>query len=63
MVQWLGLRAPNAGGPGSIPGQGTKIPHTATKLLHHNYWARALYSPHAATREARVRNKEPAQPK
>ena len=23
VVQWLRLRAPNAGGPGSIPGQGT----------------------------------------
>ena len=38
VVQWLRLRAPNAGGPGSIPGQGTrshmpqlKIPHAATK--------------------------------
>ena len=31
-VQWLGLRASTAGGPGLIPGQGTKIPqasHTA----------------------------------
>ena len=25
MVQWLGLHASTAGGPGSIPGQGTKI--------------------------------------
>ena len=25
-VQWLGLRALTAKGPGSIPGQGTKIP-------------------------------------
>ena len=25
-VQWLRLHAPNAGGPSSIPGQGTKIP-------------------------------------
>ena len=24
MVQWLGLRAPDAGGLGSIPGQGTR---------------------------------------
>ena len=45
-VQWLRLHAPNAGGPGSIPGQGTrshmwqlrahmlllKIPNTATKV-------------------------------
>ena len=26
-VQWLRLRAPNAGGVGLIPGRGTKIPH------------------------------------
>ena len=26
-VQWLGLWASTAGGVGSIPGQGTKIPH------------------------------------
>ena len=45
LVQWLRLRAPRAGGPGSTPGQGTrshmpqlrvhtqqlKIPHTAMK--------------------------------
>ena len=38
VVQWLRLRTPNARGPGSIPGQGTrfhmpqlKIPHAATK--------------------------------
>ena len=29
MVQWLRLHAPNAGGMGLIPGQGTKIPHAA----------------------------------
>ena len=28
-VQWLRLRVPNAGGPGSIPGWGTKILHAA----------------------------------
>ena len=27
MVQWLGLCPSNAGSVGSIPGQGTKIPH------------------------------------
>ena len=26
VVQWLRLQAPNAGGPGSIPGQGTRSP-------------------------------------
>ncbi|TEA40834.1 hypothetical protein DBR06_SOUSAS19710043, partial [Sousa chinensis] len=47
VVQWLRLHAPNAGGLGSIPGQGTRSPmpqlrvhmlqlkilHTATKIL------------------------------
>ena len=28
-VQWLRLRASTAGGAGSIPGPGTKIPHAA----------------------------------
>ena len=27
MVQWLRLHAANAGGAGSIPGWGTRIPH------------------------------------
>ena len=38
VVQWLRLKAPNAGGLSSIPGQGTrsrmpqlKIPHASTK--------------------------------
>ena len=30
VVQWLGLHASTAGGPGSIPGQGTKIPQCRT---------------------------------
>ncbi|TEA29991.1 hypothetical protein DBR06_SOUSAS4510029 [Sousa chinensis] len=36
VVQWLRLRAPNAGGgPGSIPGQGTRSHvHAATKSSH-----------------------------
>ena len=29
VVQWLRLHAANAGGTGSIPGGGTKIPHAA----------------------------------
>ena len=29
-VQWLRLHASTAGCTGSIPGQGTKIPHTAS---------------------------------
>ena len=32
VIQWLRLRAPNAGDPGSIPGQGTRSHmHAATK--------------------------------
>ena len=27
VVQWLRFHAPTAGGRGSIPGRGTKIPH------------------------------------
>ena len=42
MVQWLRLHAPNAGGPGSVPGQGTRSHmHAATK------------SPHAASKTRR----------
>ena len=40
MVQWVGLCAPNAEGPGSILGQGNRsCMHAATK------------SPHAATKD------------
>ena len=42
VVQWLRLHAPSAGGPASIPGQGTtshmhtavKSPNAATKIPH-----------------------------
>ena len=35
VVQWVRLRAPNAGGPGSIPDQGTRSRmHAATKIPH-----------------------------
>ena len=41
VVQWLRLQAPNVGGPGLIPGQGTrshtlqlKILHAVTKIQH-----------------------------
>ena len=33
MVQWLRLCTPNAGGPGLIPSQGTKIPQAETQSL------------------------------
>ena len=64
VVQWLRLHAPNAGGPGSIPDQGTrshmpqlrvlmpqlKIPHAATKIRS---LVSQLKSPHAATKTQR----------
>ncbi|TEA16657.1 hypothetical protein DBR06_SOUSAS20610043, partial [Sousa chinensis] len=35
VAQWIRLQAPNAGGPGSIAGQGTRsYMHAATKSLH-----------------------------
>ena len=35
VAQWLRLRAPSAGGPGSIPGRGTRSHmHAATKSSH-----------------------------
>ncbi|TEA41304.1 hypothetical protein DBR06_SOUSAS9810120, partial [Sousa chinensis] len=35
VVQWVGLHVPNAGRPGSIPGQGTRSHmHAATKSPH-----------------------------
>ncbi|TEA36818.1 hypothetical protein DBR06_SOUSAS310246, partial [Sousa chinensis] len=34
VVQWLRLRSSNAGGPGSIPGQGTRSHMQQLKILH-----------------------------
>ena len=34
MVQWLRLHAPSAGGPGSIPGQGTGSRMSHLRILH-----------------------------
>ena len=31
VIQWLGLHAFTAQGPGSIPGRGTKIPHATRR--------------------------------
>ena len=59
VAQWLRLRVPNAGGLGSIPGQGTrshmpqlKIPYAATKIPH-----AAMKIPHAATKMPRATTK------
>ena len=51
MTQWLRLQAPDAGGPGSIPGQETRSHmHAATK------------SSHATTKEPTCHNKDPVHP-
>ncbi|TEA39724.1 hypothetical protein DBR06_SOUSAS3410204, partial [Sousa chinensis] len=35
VAQWIRLHAPSAGGPGSIPGQGTRShTHATTKSSH-----------------------------
>ncbi|TEA38804.1 hypothetical protein DBR06_SOUSAS610174, partial [Sousa chinensis] len=34
VVQWLRLHAPSAGGPASIPGQGTRSHMLQLKILH-----------------------------
>ena len=46
----------NVGDVGSTPGQGTKNPmcRGAAEPAHHNFWARELWSPESATREARL---------
>ena len=46
VVQWVRLHAPNAGGPCSIPSQGTRSRmHATTKISHVT-----TKSPHAATK-------------
>ena len=46
VVQWVGLHTPNAGGPGLIPGQGTRSRmHATTKSSH-----ATTKGPHAAAK-------------
>ena len=52
VVQWVRLRAPNAGDPGSIPGWGTRSHmHAATKSSH-----ATTKSLHATTKKSTCRN-------
>ena len=52
MAQWLRLRTPNTGGPGSIPGLGTRSHmHATTKRSH-----AATKSSHATTKDPVSRN-------
>ena len=52
MVQWLRICLAMQG-TGSLPSQGTKVPHAmgVTKPVSHNYWARAFWSLNTTTRE------------
>ena len=60
MVQWVRLHTPNAGGPGWIPGQGTRsCMHAATKSSHAPHMPQ-LRSPHAATKDPARHNEDPA---
>ena len=40
VVQWLQLHASTAGGRGSVPGQGTKIPHATWRGQMNEYYPR-----------------------
>ena len=54
VVQWLRLRAPNVGGPGLIPGQGTR-----SHILQLRVCMLQLKIPHAATEDPIWRNEGP----
>ena len=55
VVQWVGLHAPNTGGPGLIPGRGTgSHMHVATKSLHV-----ATKNSHATTKSSHAATKIP----
>ena len=62
MVQWLRLRSSNAEGVGSIPGQGTKTPHTVQHSQKLNLWKNniTLEDFHTDQREAstNIRNEK-----
>ena len=51
VVQRLRLHGPNAGGPGSIPGQGTR-----SHMLHLRARMLQLKIPHATTEDPTCRN-------
>ncbi|TEA37253.1 hypothetical protein DBR06_SOUSAS10010030, partial [Sousa chinensis] len=51
VVQWVGLHAPNAGAPGSIPGWGTRSCMCATTKSSHA----TMKSLHATTKKSACR--------
>ena len=61
MVQWLRLHAPNAGGLGSIPGQGTRshMPQVRVRMPQLRVCMPQLKIPHATTKDPACRNGGP----
>lgn len=57
MVHWIRLGARGAGGPGSVPGVGTKVLHAATTEL------RALETAHHSQRGPDACDEDPLQSK
>ena len=55
VVQWLRLHAPNAGGPGSIPGQGTR-----SRMSQLRVHMLQLKLPHAAMKDPAHCSEDPA---
>ena len=53
VVKWLRLRAPNAGGPGSIPGRGTR-----SHILELRVLVPQLKNPHADIKETAYEKQE-----
>ena len=54
VVQWVRLHAPNAGGPGLIPGRGTR-----SRMLQLRVCMPQLRSPHATTKSPHTTMKIP----
>ena len=56
VVQWVRLRAPSAGGPSSIPVQGTRshVPQLRVRMLQLKILHAATKIPHARSEERRV---------
>ena len=59
-VQWLILRAPNAGGMGSIPGRGTQIPHAAWPKKKKKVMFTLYYSLLSVQRHYVLKKKKPS---
>ena len=64
VVQWLRLCAPNAAGPGSIPGQGTRshMPQLRVHMLQLKILCAATKDPACLNEDPACRDYDPAQP-